>query len=62
MRQSAWSLRSRLTWLLVGAAVVAWIASSVWLYRSSLAQTDRLFDAALVETAHAVLALVAREL
>ncbi len=62
MRQHAWSLRNRLTRLLVGAAVVAWIASSVWLYRSSLAQTDRLFDAALVEAAHAVLAVVVGEL
>ena len=62
MTQRAWSLRSRLTWLLVGAAVAAWAVSSVWLYRSALAQTDRLFDAALVEAAHAVLAVVAREL
>jgi two-component system sensor histidine kinase QseC len=62
MKPHTWSLRSRLTWLLVGAAIVAWIAGSVWLYRSSLAQTDRLFDAALVEAAHAVLAVVAREL
>ncbi|MBK9244792.1 MAG: sensor histidine kinase N-terminal domain-containing protein [Burkholderiales bacterium] len=62
MTSRGWSLRSRLAWLLVGAAALAWIASSVWLYRSSLAQTDRLFDAALVEAAHAVLAVVAREL
>jgi signal transduction histidine kinase len=62
MTQQPWSLRNRLTWLLVGAAIVGWIASSLWLYRSSLAQTNRLFDAALVEAAHAVLAVVAREL
>ena len=61
MKKGTWSLRNRLTWLLVGAAIVAWIAGSVWLYRSSLAQTDRLFDAALVEAAHAVLAVVARD-
>jgi two-component system sensor histidine kinase QseC len=62
MTPSAWSLRARLTWLLVGAAVAAWGVGSLWLYRSALAQTDRLFDAALVEAAHAVLAVVAREL
>jgi len=62
MTRRAWSLRGRLTWLLVGAAVAAWGASSLWLYRSALAQTDELFDAALVEAAHAVLAVVAREL
>jgi two-component system sensor histidine kinase QseC len=62
MTQRAWSLRQRLTWLLVGAAVAAWAVSSVWLYRSAQAETDRLFDAALVEAAHAVLAVVAREL
>lgn len=62
MRRRAWSLRNRLAWLLVGAAVVAWAVGSLWLYRSSLAETDELFDAALVEAAHAVLAVVAREL
>lgn len=62
MTPQAWSLRRRLTWLLVGAAIAAWVAGSLWLYRSALAQTDRLFDAALVEAAHAVLAVVAREL
>lgn len=62
MTARGWSLRSRLTWLLVGAALAAWAASSAWLYRSSLAQTNQLFDAALVEAAHAVLAVVAREL
>ena len=62
MNQGRWSLRGRLTGLLLGAAALAWLASSLWLYRSSLAETDRLFDAALVEAAHAVLAVVAREL
>ena len=48
MKQGRWSLRRRLTWLLAGAALAAWAASSLWLYRSSLQQTDELFDAALV--------------
>jgi two-component system sensor histidine kinase QseC len=41
--------------------VLAWGASSVWLYRSAVAEVDRLYDAALVETAHAVLAVADRD-
>jgi two-component system sensor histidine kinase QseC len=61
MKPHTWSLRTRLTLFLCAAAIVAWVASSFWLYRNSLAETSRLFDAALVETAHAVLAVVAHE-
>jgi two-component system OmpR family sensor kinase len=57
-----WSLRSRLTWLLAAFAVAAWGASSAWLYRSAVTEADRMFDAALVETAHAVLAVADREI
>ena len=57
-----WSLRGRLTWLLIAIAIVAWAVSSAWLYRSAVAEADRLFDAALVETAHAVLAVADREI
>jgi signal transduction histidine kinase len=57
-----WSLRSRLTWLLIAISIVAWAASSAWLYRSAVAEADRLFDAALVETAHAVLTVADREI
>ncbi|HXF46216.1 MAG TPA: sensor histidine kinase, partial [Burkholderiaceae bacterium] len=56
-----WSLRTRLVALLAIATLAAWAASSAWLYRRAVAATDRLFDAALVETAHAVLAVVAHE-
>jgi two-component system sensor histidine kinase QseC len=56
-----WSLRTRLLLLLSAAVGLAWFGSSVWLYRATLKETDRLFDAALVETAHAVLAVVAHE-
>jgi signal transduction histidine kinase len=56
-----WSLRTRLVSLLAIATLAAWAASSVWLYRRAVAETDRLFDAALVEAAHAVLAVVAHE-
>jgi len=57
-----WSLRGRLTWLLIAIAILAWAASSAWLYRSAVAEADRLFDAALVETAHGVLAVADREI
>lgn len=56
-----WSLRTRLVLLLAGASLLTWTLGSAWLYRRALAESDALFDAALVETAHAVLALVAVE-
>jgi len=61
MPSARWSLRGRLIALLASAAIASWAAGGLWLYRSSLAESDRLFDAALVETAHAVLAVVAHE-
>ena len=56
-----WSLRNRLIALLAGLAFIAWAAGSVWLYRSAEKQAGELFDAALVEAAHAVFAAVAHE-
>lgn len=56
-----WSLRNRLIALLAGLAFAAWAAGSVWLYRSAERQAGDLFDAALVEAAHAVFAAVAHE-
>ncbi len=61
MRDGRWSLRGRLVVLLTAATLASWAAGGLWLYRSSLAESDRLFDAALAETAHAVLAVVAHE-
>lgn len=61
MTNAAWSLRNRLIVLLAALAFAAWAASSVWLYRSAQTQASDLFDAALVETAHAVFAAVAHE-
>lgn len=61
MKRRPWSLRNRLIVLLAGLAVVAWGASSLWLYRSAEKQAGELFDAALVEAAHAVFAAVAHE-
>lgn len=61
MTRSAWSLRNRLIALLAALTLVAWAVGSVWLYRSVEEQAGALFDAALVETAHAVFAAVAHE-
>jgi signal transduction histidine kinase len=61
MRNARWSLRGRLVALLTAATLASWAAGGIWLYRASLAESSRLFDAALAETAHAVLAVVAHE-
>jgi len=61
MATAAWSLRARLTGLLIGVALVAWGAGSLWLYLSAVAEVDRLSDAAIMETAHAVLAVADRD-
>jgi two-component system sensor histidine kinase QseC len=61
MTRRSWSLRNRLIALLALLAFVAWAAGSVWLYRSTKQQAGELFDAALVETAHAVFAAVSHE-
>jgi two-component system sensor histidine kinase QseC len=61
MTRSSWSLRNRLIALLAALTLVAWALASVWLYRSVQKQAGELFDAALVETAHAVFAAVAHE-
>ena len=57
-----WSLRARLTGLIVLLALLAWTTGSLWLYRVAVAESNRLFDAALIETAHAVLAVADHEL
>ncbi len=61
MKRNAWSLRNRLIVLLAGLAFAAWGVSSLWLYRTAEKQAGELFDAALVEAAHAVFAAVAHE-
>jgi signal transduction histidine kinase len=61
VRSIGWSLRARLTGLIIAIALLAWGAGSVWVYRSALAEVDALYDAALIETAHAVLAVADRE-
>jgi two-component system, OmpR family, sensor histidine kinase QseC len=57
-----WSLRNRLIALIALAAVLTWVLSSLWLYRGVVRETERLFDAALIETAHSLLAVVVHEL
>jgi len=61
MTPVSWSLRVRLMASLGAATLVAWGASSLWLYRAAMGEADRLFDAALDHTAHAVLAVVRNE-
>ena len=61
MTAAPWSLRSRLTWTLGTATLLIWCASSLWLYRAVIDTADRLFDAALDNTANAVLAVVRNE-
>jgi signal transduction histidine kinase len=57
----AWSLRNRLIALILLAALLVWALSGAWLYRGVLIESERMFDAALIETAHSVLAVVAHE-
>ena len=52
-----WSLRRRLVALLTLAAALAWGVSAVWLAHQARAESERMFDASLIETAHVVLAL-----
>lgn len=61
MSARPWSLSRRLLVTLGAATLLTWCASSVWLYRTALGQSDLLFDAALDQTAHAVLAVVRNE-
>ncbi len=61
MRTSRWSLLNRLTAIIGTATLLAWSASSFWLYSDALDEANRLFDAALDNTANAVLAVVRNE-
>jgi signal transduction histidine kinase len=60
-RPRGWSLRGRLLALLLAAAFAAWVASALWLVQRAQQATERLFDSALAETAHLVLALAVRD-
>jgi signal transduction histidine kinase len=61
MKPAPWSLRNRLTLTLGTATLLIWCASSLWLYRAVIDTANRLFDAALDNTANAVLAVVRNE-
>ncbi len=61
MTATPWSLRNRLTLTLGTATLLIWCASSLWLYRAVIDTANRLFDAALDNTANAVLAVVRNE-
>ena len=56
-----WSLRNRLVALFVVAAVATWGIGAYWLARQARHEAETMFDAALVETAHVVLAYAAHE-
>lgn len=58
----SWSLRGRLITLLTVAALATWAASSLWLYRTAMTESERLFDAAMVETAYSLMAVLAHEI
>ena len=57
MTAAPWSLRNRLTLTLGTVTLLIWCASSFWLYRAVIDTANRLFDAALDNTANAVLAV-----
>lgn len=61
MTSRPWSLSGRLLVTLGAATLLSWCAGSVWLYSTALDQSDSLFDAALDQTAHAVLTVVGNE-
>jgi len=61
MTATPWSLRNRLTVMLGTTTLLIWCASSFWLYRAVIDTANRLFDAALDNTANAVLAVVRNE-
>ena len=61
MKPAPWSLRNRLTLTLGAVTLLIWCASSLWLYRAVIDTANRLFDAALDNTANAVLAVVRNE-
>jgi signal transduction histidine kinase len=61
MTTTRWSLLNRLTAGIGTAALLAWTASSIWLYSAAYDEANRLFDDALDNTANAVLAVVRNE-
>lgn len=62
MNAPRWSLLNRLTLVIGTATLLAWCASSFWLYSAAVLTSDRLFDDALDNTANAVLAVVRNEI
>ena len=48
-------------YMLGAATLLSWCASSLWLYHTAVKEADQMFDAALDNTAHAVLAVVRNE-
>jgi len=57
-----WSLRHRLVVLVCLLSLTTSLLGSFWVYRTAVAESEQLFDAALIESGHALLAIVAHEI
>lgn len=57
-----WSLRRRLVVLVCLLSLTTSLLGSFWVYRTAVAESEQLFDAALIESGHALLAIVAHEI
>lgn len=57
-----WSLRHRLVVLVCLLSLITSLLGSFWVYRTAVAESEQLFDAALIESGHALLAIVAHEI
>lgn len=61
MKSAPWSLRRRLMVTLGAATLALWCATSVWTFVAAYEETERMFDSALDQAAHTILAVVRNE-
>ncbi|MCC6506804.1 MAG: hypothetical protein IT475_15350, partial [Aquimonas sp.] len=57
-----WSLRHRLVVLVCLLSLTSSLLGSFWVYRIAVAESEHVFDAALIESGHALTAIVAHEI